>query len=112
MKLTQSFLQHGYTQSKFDYSLSSKFMDGKQVYLLVYVDHLLIIGFDQDMIAYLKSIIQSHFKLKDLGSLKYFLGLEVARFETGIVVNKRKYAIELIVEAGLNEEIIALIPMK
>lgn len=81
----------------------NKFLDGKQVHLLVYVDDLLISDSYQKMIEDLKNIMQSQFKLKDLGSFNYFLGLVVARSETGIVVNQRKYALELIIEVGLNE---------
>lgn len=81
----------------------NKFLDGKQVHLLVYVDDLLISDSYQKMIEDLKNIMQSQFKLKDLGSLNYFLGLVVARSETGIVVNQRKYALEIIIEVGLNE---------
>ncbi|MDV3192372.1 MAG: reverse transcriptase domain-containing protein, partial [Candidatus Phytoplasma australasiaticum] len=43
----------------------------------------------------------SHFKIKDLGELKYFLGIEFLRSSKGIVMNQRKYALELIAEAGL-----------
>ena len=52
--------------------------------LLVYVDDILIASNDPQSVANLKAVLDKQFKLKDLGSLKYFLGLEVARSEKGI----------------------------
>ena len=47
--------------------------------LLVYIDDILIASNDPQVVEDLKLLLDKHFKLKDLGNLKYFLGLEVAR---------------------------------
>ena len=47
--------------------------------LLVYVDDILIASNDVQTVEDLKSSLNHDFKLKDLGNLKYFLGVEVAR---------------------------------
>ncbi|KAL9293974.1 putative RNA-directed DNA polymerase [Arabidopsis thaliana] len=39
--------------------------------------------------------------MKDLGVLRYFLGIEVARSPTGIYLCQRKYALDIISETGL-----------
>jgi hypothetical protein len=49
------------------------------VLLLVYVDDIVIIGTDSTLIGHLKQNLQAFFHMKDLGPLKYFLGLEVQR---------------------------------
>ncbi|XP_059290836.1 uncharacterized mitochondrial protein AtMg00810-like [Lycium ferocissimum] len=53
------------------------------------------------LILEIKTALQNAFKMKDLGKLKYFLGIEFARSSKGITMNKRKYALELISEARL-----------
>ncbi|XP_024164040.2 uncharacterized mitochondrial protein AtMg00810-like [Rosa chinensis] len=47
-----------------------------------------------------KHFLASHFKLKDMGQLRYFLGIEVARSKQGIVLCQRKYALEVLEDAG------------
>ena len=48
-----------------------------------------------------KSQLDHLFKIKDLGQLKFFLGLEVARSRKGIFLNQRKYTLELLDVVGL-----------
>ena len=45
--------------------------------------------------------MSSHFQTKDLGSLKYFLGIEVAQSNEGIVVSQRKYALDILEETSM-----------
>ena len=42
-----------------------------------------------------------HFQTKDLGSLKYFLGIEVAQSKDGVVISQRKYALDILQETGM-----------
>jgi len=41
------------------------------------------------------------FKHKNLGPVKYFLGFEIARNKTGILVCQRKYTLDLLESVGL-----------
>lgn len=99
-KLTDALLTAGYSQSHLDYSLFTKRRGDKMVIVLVYVDDLLLTGNDAGLIEETRHTLHSHFKIKDLGELKYILGIEFLR-STGIVMNQRKYALELVAEAGL-----------
>ncbi|XP_069145613.1 uncharacterized mitochondrial protein AtMg00810-like [Solanum lycopersicum] len=89
------------TQSLLDYSLFTKKSDTGMVIVLVYVDDLLITGSDPVLVQATKQVLHSRFKIEDLGELKYFLGIEFCRSESGIVMNQRKCTLELISEAGL-----------
>ena len=70
--------------------------------VLVYVNDLLITGSDSSMIHEIKTALHHAFKIKDLGELRYFLGLEFARSKTGILIHQRKYTLELLVDMGLS----------
>ncbi|KAL2337544.1 hypothetical protein Fmac_011990 [Flemingia macrophylla] len=73
----------------------------KCVYLMVYVDDIVITGNDASKISQLKVHLFSHFQTKDLGSLKYFLGIEVSQSEEGVIISQRKYALDILKETGL-----------
>lgn len=45
------------------------------------------------VIAKVKKFIESHFKLKDIGDLKFFFCIEIARSSYGFVVFKTIYAL-------------------
>ncbi|XP_049414817.1 uncharacterized mitochondrial protein AtMg00810-like [Solanum stenotomum] len=71
------------------------------VVVLVYVDDLLITGSNQQLLCNTRLDIKKKFKMKDLGELKFFLGIEFSRSNKGILMSQRKYALELISESGL-----------
>ena len=73
----------------------------KCIYLIVYVDDIVIISTDQDGIQKLKQHLFSHFQTKDLGKLKYFLGIEVAQSNSGEVISQRKYTLDILTDTGM-----------
>ncbi|XP_004308267.1 PREDICTED: uncharacterized mitochondrial protein AtMg00810-like [Fragaria vesca subsp. vesca] len=62
--------------------------------------HKSLYGNSLEDITSTKKFLSSKFKLKDLGNLKYFLGIEVARSRHGIALCQRKYALEMLEDTG------------
>jgi hypothetical protein len=61
----------------------------------------LITGNDLISIIATKTFLHKLFHLKDLGTIKYFLGIEVSASTNGIFISQRKYALNIIEDAGL-----------
>ncbi|PNX88028.1 putative copia-type protein [Trifolium pratense] len=99
-KLSAALKQFGFVQSRSDYSLFVLRKHKVHVVVLVYVDDLIIGGNDHATINSFKDYLHSCFHMKDLGKLKYFLGVEVARSNSGIFLCQRKYALDIIKETG------------
>ncbi|GKC20988.1 ribonuclease H-like domain-containing protein [Tanacetum coccineum] len=100
-KLTTALAEHGFEQSKFDYSLYTKHRSGMFIALLVYIDDIMITGSDIDGINEFKLFLSTKFLIKYLGCLKYFLGIEVIENDLGLCMAQRKYCMELLHEYGL-----------
>ncbi|XP_058194818.1 uncharacterized mitochondrial protein AtMg00810-like [Rhododendron vialii] len=75
--------------------------NGKIAILIVYFDDIIMTGNDVSEIHNLKSRLAQEFEIKDLGSLRYFLGMEVARSDRGIFISQRKYILDFLEETGM-----------
>ena len=74
---------------------------GQCIYLIVYVDDIVITGNDQNGIRKFKLHLFSHFQTKDLRKHKYFLGIEIAQSNVGMVMSQRKYVLDILEEADM-----------
>lgn len=79
VKLVEALLKYGFTQTYSDYSLFVYSKNGITLRILVYVYDLIIYGDSNLAINSFKAYLSTCFHMKDLGPLKYFLGLEMAR---------------------------------
>ena len=72
---------------------------GQCIYLVVYVDDIVITC--SLSIQKLKQHIFTHFQTKDLGKLKYFMGIKIAQFSYDVVLSQRKYALDILEEIDM-----------
>ncbi|KAJ0578087.1 putative RNA-directed DNA polymerase [Helianthus annuus] len=99
-KLTSVLLEMGFVKSLCDHSLFVLCKENVIVVLLVYVDDIVITGNSISEITHVKKSLSESFKIKDLGILKYFLGIEVLYSDEAICLSQRKYCLELLNEFG------------
>lgn len=65
------------------------------------MDDIVITGDDHNQIDRLKNFLAREFEVKNLGQLKYFLGVEAARTKHGIYMSQRKYTLDLLQKTGM-----------
>ncbi|XP_023742905.1 uncharacterized mitochondrial protein AtMg00810-like [Lactuca sativa] len=78
-----------------------KHQGGKITTLTVYVDDMIITRDDKEEITRLQKELAIEFEMKNLGGLKYFLGIEVARSKQSIFLSQQKYILDLLLEVGV-----------
>nr|XP_018623350.1 uncharacterized mitochondrial protein AtMg00810-like [Nicotiana tomentosiformis] len=78
------------------YSLFTIFTGSSIVLIDVYVDDILLTGNDDSELTSLNAFLDQQFKIKDLGVVHYFLGLEVSHLRHGQLVNQHKYLKEIL----------------
>ncbi|KAH9696724.1 reverse transcriptase Ty1/copia-type domain-containing protein [Citrus sinensis] len=101
-RFAKAVVRLGYTQCQADHTLFLRTSQAEKISLLiVYVDDIILSRNDEEELQKLKKQLAQEFEVKDLGNLKYFLGMEVARSKKGIVVSQRKYTLDLLKETGM-----------
>ncbi|XP_019186505.1 PREDICTED: uncharacterized protein LOC109181210 [Ipomoea nil] len=102
-KLSAALLQMMFVQSKSDPSLFTKGEGATFIVVLIYVDDILLTSPDISQIQNLKMYLDNAFKIKDLGELGYFLGIEARSSDTGLNLCQCKYAMDILTETGFLE---------
>ena len=78
-RFSSSMRKKGFRQSNSDHTLFLKNQNGKILALIIYVDDMIITENDDKEVIDLQKHLANKFEIKNLGGLKYFLGIEVAR---------------------------------
>lgn len=93
-KINTFLVQYGFVRSENDYCLYSKKNKKGYIYIVIYVDDIILSGLDKEEIDRCKSDLMNEFKMKDKGQIKNFLGLEIEydKIEGIMKLGQKKYA--------------------
>ena len=105
------FKQKAYKQSIKEPCIWYKHQNTKLTLIGAYVDDLIITGDDESEISKLSITLSKNFKMKNLGELHEFLGIEVLKTSTGILLSQRKNCKEIVKRFGQDQCKPTWIPM-
>ncbi|KAL5583327.1 hypothetical protein UlMin_015769 [Ulmus minor] len=102
-KLKNTLIHMGFSYSKADNSLFLRFNDSSTIFLLVYVDDIIVAGSNEEELATFIRLLHKLFSLKDLGDLNYFLGIEVKSATDSLLLSQKKYIADLLKKSKMDE---------
>ena len=94
-RLSSKLLQLNFTLPKADVSLFIFNKTDIRMYILIYIDDIIIISSSSMATIKLLTQLWEDFAVKDLGTLSYFLGIEVRHTSNGLVLTQHKYIQDL-----------------
>ncbi|XP_011078646.1 uncharacterized protein LOC105162338 [Sesamum indicum] len=110
-EFTRCLEKFGFKQSSNDHYLFFKTLYVGFIGLIIYVDDVLINDPSLDDNSQVKSYLDGLFTIKDLGCARFFLGLQIARSESGISLTQSKYIHDIINDCGLQNSKPAATPL-
>lgn len=100
-KLSAKLTTLGFHSSKADTSLFIYHKSDITMFVLIYVDDIIVTSSSDQAISALLHDLNDNFALKDLGDLHFFLGIEVQKTPHGLLLNQEKYANDLLARVGM-----------
>jgi histone deacetylase 1/2 len=100
-RLCGKLVQLGFTPSKGDTSLFFYHKGETTVFVLVYVDDIIVASSSLTATKALLKDLEADFALKDLGDLHFFLGIEVKRTSDSLVLSQQRYATDVVKRANM-----------
>jgi histone deacetylase 1/2 len=101
-RLSSKLITLGFVASKSDMSLFIYHKRNTTIYMLIYVDDIIVASSSQAATDALLMDLRQEFALKDLGDLNFFLGVEVQKVSNGLVLSQSKYAQEILTRVGMS----------
>jgi hypothetical protein len=111
LKLKSELEAMGFTASKADPSLYFKVINGIPVYILVFVDDIMVICSDKTVSAQVKTDLMKRFDIRDLGNITRFIGIRVTRYEKLIKIDQTNMINEMVKKFNMDDAKTKIIPM-
>ncbi|KFD61465.1 hypothetical protein M514_26361 [Trichuris suis] len=112
-KASETLGNLGYTQSQADQCLFIKKGEMDHIYILLYVDDLLVVGRSETVNGDVGRQMNAYFNTRDLGKVSYYLGIEVTRRKDGsFLLSQRSKITELLNVHGMQDCKPAATPME
>lgn len=96
LELLTFLLSIGFQNSVVDTSLFILKHGSSFIYMLIYVDDILITGNDNTLLRDILAALATRFSVKDHEEISYFLGIETKRVSTGLHLTQRRYILDLL----------------
>jgi len=96
-------LSLGFVEAKSDTSLFVYHRGSDTIYLLLYVDDIVLTASSSALLQQTIQALQREFSMRDLGELHHFLGMHVRRCGTGLLLSQRQYMLDILERAGMTE---------
>jgi hypothetical protein len=93
----------GFQPTRSDSSLFVLRQGKESVYLLLYVDDIVLTASSSDLLCWVINTINAEFMLKDMGPVHYFLGIQVQRNDNIFFLQQQQYALDLLELAGMTD---------
>ncbi|KAI0520062.1 hypothetical protein KFK09_007527 [Dendrobium nobile] len=101
--LSNHLLAYGFNISSSDHSLLTYKSGTTRMYILIYVDNILLTGNSQTDITKLLSNLHNNFQMRNLGPLSQFLGIQTHHTKSGVILHQQTYARKIIERAGMSQ---------
>ena len=102
-KLHDSLIEQGFSQSKSDYCLYTKIQNNSVLYVLIWVDDLIICASDDILLQNFKQCMSQKFKMTDLGSLNWFLGISFIQKDSSISMHQSIYIHKILSKFNMSD---------
>jgi hypothetical protein len=101
-RLSSKLVTLGFQTLKADTSLFFYSHGNIHMFVVVYVDDIIIVSSSDQATKALLQDLQKEFALKDLGNPHYFLGIEVTKMKNGLLLTQENYVSDLLKKVGMS----------